>query len=222
MNKSALIGFINSTQKELIIISNQTNFTFTTLVPLVKFAFGLIIVSLYMIIILCLPLCTNVSPSSRKFLMMIFSLHLVSYLMLTLYSPFVALGYIAEIKNVIVLKIISTIFLTPLYALHLAHAVTAFNRFIAIKFPAMHDKLFSKSKTYMLMLAIFLYGSCSGLISWFDCCYMVYQPDTQVWLYPNDVGTNYRIYGIVFSNFGSALITGTLYILIIYHLHKMK
>lgn len=190
-------------------------------IPLIKFFVGLITVILYAVILLCLTSCTSIGYSSRMFLLMIFSYNLVYYFVLTFYSPFVGAGFI-QVHNVTIKKIISTIILTPIYALHLGQMIIAVERLVIFEYSSKHARLFSPYVTKLYLLIIFLYGFGFGLMSWADCCYFVYNPINQVWSYPNDVQTNYRLKVGLFSNYINAIITLAMYTSILLYVHKIK
>lgn len=186
----------------------------------IKFMLGFLTFFLHTIVLVFIRSCTTITYSSRMFLISMYVFQIIYYLILTFYSPFVGMGVI-KVEDKIVLKMISFIFLLPVYFLHLMSSFVAVDRLVAIQFSKSHVVIFTKKRTVVIICICVMYGIIFAAFSYTDCCFIVYNPTTQVWIYPYDK-MNYRVISGSLSTYCNALLTAVVYIVLIKCLLKLR
>lgn len=202
--------------------STSTIFIGIIIISAAKFVLGFITLILYSIVLTCLPYCLSIKRPSRMFLMTLCALNFMYFIFLTFYSPMVGFGVIPTPTEGVVVKIISTAFLFPIYSLHYLQTVMATDRLVAIRFSTKYDCVFSPLRTKLLIVSVILYGLAFSLPSFLHCCFTIFNPSKQVWLYPNDSPNHYRQYFGLISNYGNSIISGLIYFMVMHYLHKLK
>lgn len=178
-------------------------------------------VFLFVIILFCLITSKCLYYSCKRFLVVLYLLLLLNYILLTFYSPFVAMGFIISENNETFLKLISTAFHFQAYGIHITHSIIAVDRLVIIKFTSKHAVLFSVHRTKSLILFIIMYACILSGTSWFYCCYVVYNPVHQMWYYPNDEITHYRTY-LSISVYVNGVITLLIYCYILLYIRQKR